>query len=427
MSSHDTSGKPVLRLNLDETSVSYFYEHSQGTIARHNEFLREGQKPEANVGLAKRRMCITHIALICDDAGFQPYVPQVLVANEHLIPLRDMDLLRGCLPNNVFLLRQASAWNNTAIMRFVVQHLALAIATHRPGHHPILLVDCARCHLKEEVTQVCRSLGIYLCIVPARLTWLLQPLDTHGFSRYKHFMKVHYQEARTRSTTGDVSLLDWLRTICLVIRFVLQGIPWRSAFDENGFAPGQSKVSKYIIDEAALEQPIVLSTAPFSREDYAVLLPRRMKFQVAAFRPPEWRALLALPAPPARLRARPVRDAIESAPLPLDDVPPGPIVTRSMSRALSAVRDQGPPTRPPPWVFSGPDPPLPWLPPTPQTGGAASSSTVARSSEPTARPLAKGKGKTRPPDTTTEARGSTAPATSQVWTRSRSSERRSIE
>ena len=54
---------------------------------------------------------------------------------------------------------------------------------------PVLVMDACRLHLHRSLAEACLREGVWLVIVPARLTWLLQPLDTHAFQPYKHFLR----------------------------------------------------------------------------------------------------------------------------------------------------------------------------------------------------------------------------------------------
>jgi len=84
-------------------------------------------------------------------------------------------------------------------------------------------------------------------VIPARLTWLLQPLDTHGFAKYKRDLRISFHE--TVAGDGEANLTHrMVRLVVQTIRAVLNGNRWAAAFVSNGLDGSQAKVSKYIKD-----------------------------------------------------------------------------------------------------------------------------------------------------------------------------------
>ena len=53
----------------------------------------------------------------------------------------------------------------------------------------ILLMDMAPCHMHPSVFALARRKGIRIVLIPARLTGLLQPLDTHVFRQFRARMQ----------------------------------------------------------------------------------------------------------------------------------------------------------------------------------------------------------------------------------------------
>ena len=104
-----SSGRTPLRINLDETAICLYQGGRRGNI-----FLSDGAPAVEHVSLGKRRKYMSHIAVICDVPHIQPLLPQTLVCNERTIPANKYVELRDGMPPNVYLVRQRSAWNNTA-------------------------------------------------------------------------------------------------------------------------------------------------------------------------------------------------------------------------------------------------------------------------------------------------------------------------
>ena len=273
-------GKQILRINLDETSVCLFQGDRKGTVFVHKKRLREDE-PVQRIPRWKRRCCLTHIAVICDSPELQPLMPQVLVGNEATFLSSGLAALRAACPGNVRLVRQKSAWNNAGLCAWVVQLLALALRPHLHRLQPVLLLDAVRIHFAKAVLCACRAGGIWPLLVPARTTWLLQPLDTHSFLRYKAYLRDAYQRARVESGCADLSIQQFLMCVCDTIRHVLQGQDWANAFDKDGFGCRQSGLSTYAMRQLRLDAPPSAPETRPSDEQLKVCFPKRTNIPVS--------------------------------------------------------------------------------------------------------------------------------------------------
>ena len=71
-----------------------------------------------------------------------------------------------------------SGWNTTKMV-FVLEMRDDLLGQ---GWQPILIMDCARCHILRSVIAKAKALGFWMVFVPAHLTFLLQPLDIDAFA-----------------------------------------------------------------------------------------------------------------------------------------------------------------------------------------------------------------------------------------------------
>ena len=165
---------------------------------------------------------MTLVAMICDVPHIQPYLPQVLICNERTIPTKKMAAIRARLPKNVHLLRQRSAWNNIDLMIWIIRLLGVALSPFMADYAPWLLLDAAKIHIHERVLHACRRAGLLPGLVPAVMTFLLQPLDIRGFLPLKVQVQKEYQACRIRAAGGVVPVEDWLMCVCSAIQYVLQ-------------------------------------------------------------------------------------------------------------------------------------------------------------------------------------------------------------
>ena len=214
-------------------------------------------------------------------------LPQYIIGNEHTLLVRDLAVLLGDCPPNVKLLRQKSAWNNAALTARIIRDLAGCVASLGAdvgGFQVVLVLDAAKIHFTPQVLLACRAVGVWLVVVPAGLTWLLQPLDTHAFALYKAHLLGAYQVARTGSAdpSGDVDIRAFLACVYATIRKVLQGTRWALAFDRDGFGSRQSALSLRVLRRLECEGPLGAPSSRPSVEQVQLCLPKRAKAAPAA-------------------------------------------------------------------------------------------------------------------------------------------------
>ena len=119
---------PVLRVNVDETSISRDLATRKGlhsSTIEPSKTIFVNKKPPA-------RGCLTHVAFICDDTSYQPVMPQLLIGNHHIRLNRDLDQAQGELPENVYVIRDKSSWVNTALFAAALKWMATAVRKKLP-------------------------------------------------------------------------------------------------------------------------------------------------------------------------------------------------------------------------------------------------------------------------------------------------------
>jgi hypothetical protein len=267
-------GRRVLNVNLDETSVAFFHGHQKGNVV----FRKRpwGASEDRTQGATRRELrgAMTHIGLICDDPSVQPRLPQVMVISERLLRARDLHGVRAGLEANVYVLRKKSGWNSVDIMCAVVRVLGTVLRDVFPERQAVFLMDAAPIHLAERVLRACARWRLWPVLIPARMTWLLQPCDTHAFHRYKAYLRQLFQDERSRTRGGEVLAPVLIRLVCETIRGVLQGTTWHRAFVDNGFCAGQRGVCSYIRGSLGLTIIPALPSSRPTAEALESVLPR---------------------------------------------------------------------------------------------------------------------------------------------------------
>lgn len=70
-------------------------------------------------------------------------------------------------------------------VRSDIRQIVAALGPHLGDYQILLVFDACKAHLGSFVFATCASLGVWPVVVPPRLTWLLQLLDTHVYLSYK--------------------------------------------------------------------------------------------------------------------------------------------------------------------------------------------------------------------------------------------------
>ena len=126
-------------------------------------------------------------------------------------------------------------------MMVIIREIHTALAPHASEFMPIFLFDAAKIHINAKVFAQCGRAGVLPCLIPAKMTWLLRPLDIRAFFPFKMVLQKEYQACRIRAAGGVVPIGDWLACVCTAIHTVFQGRCWAPAFDAAGFGPNHAE------------------------------------------------------------------------------------------------------------------------------------------------------------------------------------------
>jgi hypothetical protein len=266
----------------------------------------------------QQRMGLTHVGIICNIPAVQRLLPQVLIVPSRYLLLRDLPAVRAAMPPTISVVRAKSKWISKAVMVWIVRLLAWTLRPLRRKYHVALLMDVLGIHIDTSVTDAAREAGIDLLYVPALLTWLSQPCDTHAFSLYKRHLRRLFLSFRSRGGLGLPTVVEWLLLIRDTIVSFLNVRPWMRAFIEDGFSRDQAGVSDYIRSHLPPGYALPLPSTPPSDAQLRLVFPKtRINLNFAAFRTPPAKASLPLPA-----------SSSGALPLPLPPPVPPPNVRR---------------------------------------------------------------------------------------------------
>ena len=132
----------------------------------------------------------THAGLICNDPVIQPLLPQVIFVGAPGMTWAEWSVLVADPPLNVFIKRMPRGWNNADQHKLIIRILGLVLRPFLATRQPILCFDAASLHLNAEVLHEIHTAHMWYLLIPARLTWLLQPLDTNVFFEIQTLLEV---------------------------------------------------------------------------------------------------------------------------------------------------------------------------------------------------------------------------------------------
>ena len=135
----------------------------------------------------------------------------------------------------------------------IIRLLSLVLQPLLERCQPLLMFGAVPLHLADEVMGELATAGIWYLVIPARLTWLLQPLDTHAFAKYKLYLMTRFQDRAPQDQERNPTL-RMVRMVIGAIRAVLKGYRWDTAFASNGLTGYQDRVSAFIRGELECER-----------------------------------------------------------------------------------------------------------------------------------------------------------------------------
>jgi len=203
------------------------------------------QMPRQGATKGEMRMYFTHVAFICNEPSLQPILPQVIFVGASALTKAQFLALEAELPDNVYLKRMPKGWNNADEHKVIIQLLAMILAEHS-DLQPIIAFDAAPLHLAPKVLSEIATSGILSVLVPAKCTWLVQPLDRSVFFKFNFYLKQEFAGTFVNGTPNADKMPRMIRLVISAIRYVLQRYRWEFAFMQTGLWGDQSAVSSSI-------------------------------------------------------------------------------------------------------------------------------------------------------------------------------------
>ena len=222
------SGKNLF-VNMDETSLSSIRGETRGNMhaSRKRAPSRQcwlGRATPVPLQIPKT----TLLATVCSDESYQAYLPQIR------LPRCPTGKIAGREDRAALSAAEAplEIWHGTrgtvttpVLLRYMN---TLRRKLDRLGNQRriILLLDASPVHISKRCIEAAHTHGFALAFVPARLTWLLQPLDTHVFANLKRDIRRKHADMCIQSPDGAVSRAMAIRAHHRAIQQEITNRPW---------------------------------------------------------------------------------------------------------------------------------------------------------------------------------------------------------
>ncbi len=226
------SGEVRVVINMDETRLSNIRDWAVGIVRPVEENPREAPQCRRRTVLPRTSL----IAAVCNDPSLQPGLPQIRLPRGRA----------GAVPRAVTSAMYAharhpqEAWHGTdgnmtvVVMKMWLSKIKAAIHAWKSNARIVIVFDVCRQHVHTDVLRYARRLGLEILLIPAKLTWLLQPLDTHCFAQLKRVIRDLTLERSMRSSTGWCSRRETIQCHGEAIRQVLCLSKWTHACRSTG-------------------------------------------------------------------------------------------------------------------------------------------------------------------------------------------------
>ena len=234
-----------------------------------------------NASLAAQRSAITHVTAICDHPEIQTRLPQVVLVGENQFTEGRAYRLRSEAPGSVHLWRQKKAWMTTELMVQYILLLGGCVQEFQTTHRFILYLDALRAHVSPKVLRAASRANLWICVIPSKMTWALQPCDTHVFASYKRLLGEEYQRRSGLTPAGDITWELLFESLWHVVNTLVQGKDWSAAFDSVGIRSQQRALSDRTRRKLQypLEPPQVQASLP-PLSDFVQIWPKGVRIPI---------------------------------------------------------------------------------------------------------------------------------------------------
>ena len=107
---------------------------------------------------------------------------------------------------DIYICCQPNSWMDETTMLLYLKEIWFSESIYKRTKNTLLIVDRARSHISNEITNIFKQYNSNYVLIPPGLTSLLQPLDTHINKTFKYNIKNEYHQWLVKNK--DISLND---------------------------------------------------------------------------------------------------------------------------------------------------------------------------------------------------------------------------
>lgn len=214
---------------------------------------------------------MTYVAAVANDPEVHRILPQQLLPNTARMTRADKARL-AALPAPLVQVKDTQGWVTAENFCGILTRIRRACRRVHPNRPVIIVMDCAPQHLARNVQAHIRRLGLLVVLVPASMTWLLQPLDTHVFQHLKESISSAQTTCRGEAPDGVMPPGRWVDIVARSIRETVVECDCRNVMKANGVFGPVAEMRPRISETLGAALPMMLS--PPTAEEFAILLGR---------------------------------------------------------------------------------------------------------------------------------------------------------
>ena len=271
------ANEDLIIVNMDESNIAHEYVLRAGHVTGAARRLRAGDPTQfrQRVNHSEMRSSLTLCAFIANDPRVQPSLPQVLLPRaKGQQPSVAERIAFAALPAPIRVWLGTNGWVNEDVFMQLVRELRQSVRRVRGEHIKVLLVvDAATQHISKRCLAYAARMQVYILIVPALLTWLLQMLDVYVFQKLKARIRQLQTNSRSASPSGSLEKHAWVHMVGRAVGDVLVDQDHSWTFARLGCEAGMPNLRA---DVAQYAPPIhELPIGPLNDEQICEMLGRR--------------------------------------------------------------------------------------------------------------------------------------------------------
>ena len=236
-----TEAHPIV-LAMDETCLTFGDTGGKGNLLSLRPDKNSPHEITENVSLADRRRNITLVATITNDADLQQHLPQIILPRAKKTGGSDetpkgewpADLASADAPVEVW--TKTGGWMKATTLIHYLARVKSVVHKKRPGASMILVFDCHPSHYAVQALRYAARHFGFIILIPARLGYMFDILDTKVFLAHKRALYELYAERKIAQGVSRLTFAEWAGCVVQATRRILVQKHYAAEFSRHGLA-----------------------------------------------------------------------------------------------------------------------------------------------------------------------------------------------